>query len=277
MTETVFVHLTDPHIQATDDLAYGADPSAGFRDAVAWLRQNGLKPAFALITGDLANHGERGAYERLRGLLEEAFGESKTPVLLNLGNHDSRSAFREVFFRQPATDEAAPYHHAWWHGDLRVIMLDSLVPGAVHGLLGESQLAWLRSELATRAPGGTVIGVHHPPVWRGLTRRGEINSILHDRAELKDAVRGAGVLGILSGHTHVATTALFGDSVSITGAATAFLGDAFSRDGGAHIQGCGFNLCVVREGELIVNPITLPGTQAVLHRYTLPETVLAAA
>ncbi|WP_246271743.1 hypothetical protein [Amycolatopsis acididurans] len=49
-------------------------------------------------------------------------------------------------------------------GGLRIIALDSSVPGHGHGELSGGQLDWLARELATPAPDGTILAPHHPPL-----------------------------------------------------------------------------------------------------------------
>ena len=49
--------------------------------------------------------------------------------------------------------------------------------------------------------------------------------------------------------------------------ATAYLLDPSIRDGGRGLEGAGFNLCTVRDGRLVVNPVVLPGPQRELYRH----------
>ncbi|GIW05741.1 MAG: phosphodiesterase [Dehalococcoidia bacterium] len=277
--ELIFFHLTDTHLTGgPDELLFGqADPADGLRAVAAEMRRMDLQPAFIVISGDLANHGTVAAYKRLRTLLDEEFATFEAPILLNLGNHDRRSAFREVFLDEPGVDEATPYYYSRWFGGVRVLMLDSVVPGETFGLLGEEQLAWLERELATPAPIGEIVVVHHPVVHRGIIRHGEDGLILRDRAELARVLDGRPVIGILTGHTHVVTAASFAGTTAFTGTATAFLGDPSTRDGGRMLNGAGFNLCTVRDGTLIVNSIVLPSDQRVLFTYRSSDVTSARA
>ena len=47
---------------------------------------------------------------------------------------------------------------------LRIVSLDTSVPGYHHGELTDDQLAWLADVLATPAPHGTLLALHHPPI-----------------------------------------------------------------------------------------------------------------
>jgi 3',5'-cyclic AMP phosphodiesterase CpdA len=85
---------------------------------------------------------------------------------------------------------------------LRVITLDSLVPGSVHGFVGDGQLAWLRSLLDQPAPAGSVVIVHHAPIALDSTAR--MKSVnLQNASELADTVSGTDVRAVLCGHFHL--------------------------------------------------------------------------
>ncbi|MCS6802794.1 MAG: metallophosphoesterase [Chloroflexota bacterium] len=279
MDELIFFHLTDTHLTGgAEDLLFGqVDPAANFRAVAAEIRRTGLRPAFIVISGDLAHAGAPAAYAQLRSLIEEELAPLGAPVLLSLGNHDNRVAFRDVILGERGIDEATPYYYSQRFGGVRVLVLDSMVPGATYGELGEEQLAWLDRELANPAEDGDILVVHHPVVHRGIIRVGEDDLILRDRAELARILTHRSVLGILTGHTHVVTAASFAGTTAFTGTATAFLGDPSTRDGGRMLNGAGFNLCTVRDGTLIVNSIVLPSDQRVLFTYRMSDLAVSRA
>src|SRR5207249_3802650 len=80
-------------------------------------------------------------YARLRELLAPLEARD-LPILACPGNHDTRAAFRRGFLGQDTDDDARLQQTVAIDG-LRVILLDSLVPGSNHGELGPEQLAWL--------------------------------------------------------------------------------------------------------------------------------------
>src|SRR3546814_17269213 len=57
-----------------------------------------------------------------------------------------------------------PVTGVWDLGGLRLVALDSTVPGWHHGDVDAAQLAWLRGVLAEPAPLGTLLALHHPPL-----------------------------------------------------------------------------------------------------------------
>ena len=91
---------------------------------------------------------------------------------------------------------------------LRIVALDTSVPGYHHGELLTEQLAWLADVLATPAEHGTLLAMHHPPLPLPMIRAAELIE-LHDQHALADVVAGTDVRGILAGHLHFPTWSTF--------------------------------------------------------------------
>ncbi len=266
MSAISFIHLTDTHFlpESGDDL-HGIDPARNLRRVIARVREMAVTPACVIISGDLSNAGDPASYQHFKMALteiQEAFG---VPVLLGLGNHDQRLPFRQIILGEPdAHDETARYYYSQRIGDLRIIVLDSLIPGEIHGELGAAQLAWLAEELHNPAPGGDLIVLHHPVLPRGLPRAQDY--LLADAAAFGALLAKHRILGVLAGHSHVVSAAPFAGTLAITAPAAGFFFDPGTTDGLRLLDGAGFNLCTIRDGTLIVNPIILPGMQEERHR-----------
>ena len=91
---------------------------------------------------------------------------------------------------------------------LRIIALDTSVPGYHHGELSDDQLTWLAAELATPAEHGTLIALHHPPLPLPMLRAAELIELL-EQDRLAAVIEGSDVRGILAGHLHFSTYSLF--------------------------------------------------------------------
>lgn len=63
---------------------------------------------------------------------------------------------------------------------LRIVALDTSVPGYHHGALRPEQLAWLADVPATPVEHGTLVALHHPPLPLPMLRAAELIE-LHDR------------------------------------------------------------------------------------------------
>ena len=105
-----------------------------------------------------------------------------------LGNHDDVALLRAHLLGRDA--EPGPLDEVVRIGALRVVGLDSSVPGEDHGELDDAQLEALADELAEPAPDGTVLAVHHPPIW-STTPMSELVA-LRDPQRLAEVIRGGG-------------------------------------------------------------------------------------
>lgn len=220
----VIAHLSDPHLVA-DGLLYGTvDSQQHLADALVRVAASGFDLDAIVVTGDLTDNGEAGAYERLRTALEPQAAALGAQLVLALGNHDDRETFRRIMRAgepdstgETGPGETGPVVRVHDLGGLRVIALDTSVPGWHHGAIDAEQLHWLGEVLATPKPYGTILAMHHAPVPTPL----ELMQILElDGAdELASLIEGTDVRAILGGHLHYPTSGLFaGIPVHVAGA-----------------------------------------------------------
>lgn len=210
------IHVSDPHFLAGGALLGGRyEVERTFARTLAAIRSVDPAPAAIVMTGDLADLGEPDAYRRLRDAVEPVAADLGAPIVWVAGNHDERPALRSSLLDAPATEE--PVTGVWDLDGLRLIALDSSVPGWHHGEIDAEQLAWLADLLRTPAPHGTLLAMHHPPLPSHLP----LFDILELRGQdaLAEVVRGTDVRGILAGHLHYSSTGLFaGIPVSVASA-----------------------------------------------------------
>ena len=155
-------------------------------------------------------------------------------LLVIPGNHDDRRLLRSSLLGLPAGDD--PMDSVLHVGDLRVIGLDSSVPDGDHGELDDEQLDWLSRELLQPAPAGTILVIHHPPIW-STTPVSELVA-LRAPERLADAIRGRDVRLILSGHTHRVSAGTLTDVPVWVSPATASNADSLaSGDSRGHAAG----------------------------------------
>jgi 3',5'-cyclic AMP phosphodiesterase CpdA len=185
--------------------------------ALAAVEQAALRPTAVLFTGDLVENGLPEEYRRLRALVEPALARIGSPAVYVAGNHDDRGPLREHLLG--VAPDTGPLDGVHWFGELRIVVLDSTVPGFGYGELRPGQLSWLRGELARPAPGGTVLAVHHPPLPSLSPFTAAIE--LQNRAELAAAIAGSDVRVILAGHTHVVSAGVLAGIPVWTGGAVA--------------------------------------------------------
>ncbi|MDR2997017.1 MAG: phosphodiesterase [Microbacterium sp.] len=200
------IHLSDPHLLAGRARhAGGADSDANLARTLQAVRRVHPAPSAIVVTGDLADFGEPDAYRRLRAALEPVASDLGCPIVWVAGNHDERPALRAELLDAAPTEE--PVTGVWDLDGLRLIALDSSVPGWHHGDLDAGQLDWLADQLRTPAPRGTLLALHHPPLPSHLPLF-DILELRH-QDEFADVIRGTDVRGILAGHLHYSSAGMF--------------------------------------------------------------------
>lgn len=209
-------HLSDTHLLAGDKRQFGkVDPEAGLRLALDRLANLSTPPQAIVITGDLTDLGEPEAYARLRELAEPAAEAMRAEIVWVMGNHDERLAFSTGLFGSPSQ---APHDRVHDLAGLRLVVLDTTVPGWHHGVLEDEQLAWLGDVLATPAEHGTLLAMHHPPIPLPLDPASTAIE-LFGQERLAEVLAGTDVRAILAGHMHYSAYSTFaGIPVSVASA-----------------------------------------------------------
>lgn len=222
----VIAHISDTHFLGGNRPLYGVIAThQNLLRALDQLERSETKPAAIVFTGDLADLGERDAYRRLREIVEPAAARMGAQVIWGMGNHDERARYAAELFDE-STDgdhDTSAQDRVYDVAGLRIIAFDSTVPGYHHGDLTQHQLTWLAAELATPAPHGTLLAMHHPPIPTSI----ELLALLELRGmdRLADVIRGTDVRGILAGHLHYSTHSTFAGVPVSVAAATCYTMD----------------------------------------------------
>ncbi|HYI50601.1 MAG TPA: phosphodiesterase [Microbacterium sp.] len=210
------LHLSDTHLLAGNvPLGGQYDTAANLRRTLAAVEGLGIRPDAIVFTGDLTDLGEPDAYRSLRAMIEPVAKRLGSPVIWVAGNHDERPALRRDLLDVAPSEE--PVTGVWDLGGLRLVALDTTVPGWHHGDLDDAQLAWLREVLATPSPLGTILAMHHPPLPSHVPLFDILE--LRDQGRLAEVLAGSEVRAILAGHLHYSTSGTFaGIPVSVAAA-----------------------------------------------------------
>jgi len=233
--ERVLLHLSDTHLRAPGPRLFGTvDGRAHLAQALAGIEASGIRPDGIVFTGDLVDLGEADAYAALRALVEPVAERLGAPVFWVMGNHDDRQAFRAALTDDAAADATAPVDRVDELDGLRLITLDTTVPGAHHGELRQAQLDWLADVLATPAPLGSILAMHHPPVPSVLPLAASVE--LRDQRRLADVLRGSDVRAIIAGHLHYSTFATFAGIPVSVASSTCYAQDLTVPVGGTRPQ-----------------------------------------
>jgi len=158
-------HITDTHITTPGNLFYGVvDTAVCLTRAVAALNCLDPLPDLTVITGDLVDGGTPDEYAHLRSLLRPL----RMPVFVIPGNHDAREPMRQAFVSDGYLPRQDFLNYVIEDHALRIVALDTLVPGKVGGALCEKRLHWFDSTLAAAPDKPTLVLMHHPPFVTGV-------------------------------------------------------------------------------------------------------------
>ncbi len=209
----LIAQVSDLHIKAAGQLSYRVvDTAQMLRACVADLLARRQRPDVVVFTGDLTDFGKPEEYAVLRELLAPL----PMPVYLIPGNHDERTAMRAAFPEHGYLRQSEDFiQYAIEDHPVRIVGIDTVVPGKGGGLLCEQRLAWLDAALAARPDKPTVVLMHHPPfvTFIGhMDRQG-----LEGSASLEKIIRRhPQVERLLCGHLHRPIQARFAGTIAST-------------------------------------------------------------
>jgi Icc protein len=203
----VLVQLSDLHVGAV----WGTlEPLSRLRASIAAVRCLVDEPDAVVVSGDLTHDGTPDQY----ALVETELAALGVPTYVIPGNHDDRAALRASF--ELPGDDAAPVDYGADLGPLRLLLLDSTIPGEDGGDLDREQIEWLEKTLAESEQPALLV-MHHSPVRTGI---GPVDSIcLGERARLELArlcARHPHVRAIAAGHLHRAIMSSVGRCPAFT-------------------------------------------------------------
>jgi Icc protein len=218
----IVAQLSDPHIVAPGNsprtpAGFGPVDTAAFLSrAVAAVNRLDPLPDVTVITGDLVDRGDPDEYDHLRRLIAPL----RMPVFVIPGNHDAREPLRAAFGGDGYLSGDGFIQYAVEDYPLRLVALDTLVPGKHHGELCADRLGWLDHTLAAAPDRPTIVMMHHPPFATGIDYM--------DKFGLENAEGLAAVIAphsqverILCGHLHRAIDRRFAGTVAGTAPSTA--------------------------------------------------------
>jgi 3',5'-cyclic AMP phosphodiesterase CpdA len=212
----LLAQLSDLHISTPDsDVERSSDSSPFMERAVQHLCRLEPRPDAVLITGDLVHDGHPEEYVRLAALLKPL----PMPWFVIPGNHDDREHLRAAFGHLGYLPAKGFLQYVVEQGPLRLIGLDTHVPGKPGGLLCGERLAWLDARLAEAPKQPTLVFMHHPPFLTGVR--------VMDAMGLEGSDALAEVIGrhpqverVLCGHLHRPIVKRFAGTVASTCSST---------------------------------------------------------
>ncbi|MCD7819439.1 MAG: metallophosphoesterase [Lachnospiraceae bacterium] len=216
-----------------------------------------------LISGDLCDNGSPEDYRRLREHLDTKFGN--IPVLVTLGNHDNKEAFRNGWLRSVSdcefsadkltqtacegstiSDCSFPYNTVLKLQDLYLISLDSSVFGKSDGYVSPSQICWLKEQLHKIGRSPSVLMTHHH-----LLGAHESIPPLPDEEDLRQAVQDSSIIGVMCGHTHHCFSGYWAGKPYFTSDGMSFYGTNQSDGSVKFEEKYGYNYYHIENGRIL--------------------------
>lgn len=268
---TVFriLHLSDTHASATGRDSNGVETLEGLRRLLDACRPDRLD--LVVVTGDITDDGSVDGAVAVRDIVR-AFATAHGAAAVFLpGNEDTPGSFAQVFgtghfdaygassgVTSSEDGECAAVSNL---DGLRVVSLDSTVPGSMFGRVSAGQLAWLASVLANRAPRGTVVALHHPPLV--VPDSGFLSSVgLRNRDELASVLADRGVRAILCGHFHAQVSGVLGSiPVWVTPGVASQIDLAAPKDTLRFLSGAGASIVCLSPNDVTFHVIHDEGLQ----------------
>ena len=216
----ILSQISDTHIKAGRKPAYGVVDTAGLLErCVADILKLRQRPDAVIVTGDLVDYGRPDEY----GVLRELLAPLTMPLYLMPGNHDERACLRSSFPEHAYLRQWEPFvQYAIEDFPVRLVALDTLVPGKGGGTLCADRLAWLDRTLSARSATPTVVALHHPPFTTGI---GHMDKVALDAAGVTGLAaviqRHPQVERVIAGHLHRPITVRFAGTVAGTCPSTA--------------------------------------------------------
>src|SRR5262245_36147212 len=214
----LIAQISDTHI-STPDSRNDRDfrTAEHLARAVAHLNDLSPRPDVVIATGDLVERGQVEEYERLRDILAPL----AMPLYLIPGNHDDRVNLVRTFDGHrylPRDGGFLQYVVDDW--PVRLVALDTLIPGESGGRLCEERLRWLDARLTDAPDCVTVVLMHHPPFATGIRKMDQMG--LDGAGALAGVIRRhPQVERIVCGHLHRPIMRRFAGTVACTCPATA--------------------------------------------------------
>ena len=180
--------------------------------AVEHLNRLQPRPDVVLATGDLVDRGTAEEYAEVKARLDRL----AMPYLIIPGNHDRRDTMRAAFADLGCFEVDSEFlHYAVDDYPVRLVALDTVIPGHTGGTMCQPRLDWLERTLAAAPERPTVVFMHHPPLRSGIARM-DTEGFDATPALRQVIARHPQVEAVLAGHIHRAISRRFAGTLLAT-------------------------------------------------------------
>ena len=199
------LQLSDLHITAGGGKAFRqAESLTDLRHTIDYILSAGIAPELAVVTGDVSSDGSLDSYR----LAKEQLSRLPCPVLLVPGNHDEKPEMAEVFGSTCHTALSGEGGRCVDLHGVRLLLLDSALPGAHSGGVSEESLQWLKEHLPDDPAVVVLVFLHHFPFSSGYTK---MDKRFRSADALLSLLQGRQNVQVCSGHLHAGMFTRRGD------------------------------------------------------------------
>ena len=153
-----FIHITDSHLVSPGTLLHGLDAADRFTRCIDDVCRHHQDAECCVITGDLAERGEKSAYQFLR----EQVSRLDMPCHLIMGNHDLRETYLQCFGQAKVDSHGFVQYTVQTPAGVFVV-IDTVQYGTHGGIYCEQRREWLQATLAKHQHEPVYLFMHHPP------------------------------------------------------------------------------------------------------------------
>ena len=186
------LQISDTHIYEDPDKELGGIHTRDSLSAVMQAATHQYDFDLTVLTGDLSMDGSMASYQWLKMKLDSL----KHPYYVLPGNHDNLMHLRTVF-DLPTNPYPSLIKHQHW----KILLLNTLNKGFVHGSLDDEELERLERYLLDDQTRKTAIFMHHPAVKVGCNWLDKIN-LKGGRDRFIKIVNRFNVEVVVAGHVH---------------------------------------------------------------------------
>lgn len=150
------IQITDCHLGSQQsETLLGLNTDQSLEDVLQLIQQAEPRFDHLVCTGDVASDGHVDCYRRFARTIRSHFPQ---PFSWLAGNHDSADVMESV------QDSLGIQGRLVQLGEWLLVLLDSSIPGQVHGRLAASELDFLAHVLHTNPDKHIIVSLHHQPV-----------------------------------------------------------------------------------------------------------------
>lgn len=174
------------------------------------------KPDVVLLTGDAIDDAGLEGYEHLKEILQPL----TMPLYIIPGNHDNREDMRKSFSYESYMPRSGFIQYVIEEYPVRLIALDTVIPGEGYGTLCSERIQWLSKTLHQNTEKPTLLFMHHPHIKIGQKLLDSVRC--HTPDDFERLIQSfSNIIGIISGHYHKSCATIFGGTLCFVGPSVA--------------------------------------------------------